>query len=539
MLNQISARKKRLLSIDSLYACRYPLAALFSAIAYLNTMQFGFVWDDQVFILNSPFIQDWDNLFQMFTSDFLKHSWKDLDVNRPVMVVSLILDFWIWKLNPLGYHLTNLILHVANTLSLLYMLDLIFLDRRITLISAVIFAVHPVHVEAVSAINFREDLLVTLFFVLSLICFIKSLRSEANKWISILSIIFYLFALLSKESALTLPIIAFLYLRVGMWNSRRYWIFTGYLLATGIYLLFFLYVRQFSDIVVAAWPLATRLFGVLVIVKHYIWLHLFPTGLNPDYVPYTFFTRTLQNVLTAVAILTFMVWTSYRLIIRPHPKHFFISWFFITLIPVMNIVPILNPVAERYLYLPSVGLIVAVVVSGVSLLDKKGRFASKALIIVALLLMVLTIKESAIWKDEISLWSHTIKKSPKSTRAYHRLGDAYRDKKEWDLALYYWEEAIRLKSNQSSEAHSNIGNIYRMKGQDALAIKEYENAITINPDNVEAHYSLAATLEELGQIEEALEHYNLFINKAPESYKQEVEETKRHIKVLESQRKYR
>lgn len=536
MLNQISARKKIFLSIDSLYVYRYPLAAFFSVIAYLNTTQLGFVWDDQVFIVNSPFIQDWKNLFHIFSSDFLKHSWKDLDVNRPVMVASLILDFWIWKFDPMGYHLTNLILHTLNTLSLLYMLELIFLDRRITLISAVIFAVHPVHIEAVSAINFREDLLVTLLFLLSLICFIKGLRPEASKWISFLSIVFYLFALLSKESALTLPIIAFLYLRVWMWNSRRYWIFIGYILATGVYLLFFLYVQQFSDIVVAAWPLATRLFGVLVIVKHYIWLHLFPTGLNPDYVPYTFFTRTLQNVLTAAAILTFMVWTSYRLIIGPHPKHFFLSWFFITLIPVMNIVPILNPVAERYLYLPSVGFIVWVVVLGVSLLGKKGKLVSKALVIVVvLLLMVLTIKGSAVWKDAISLWSHTIKKSPKSTRAYHGLGDAYKDKRQWDQALYYWEEAIKLKSNRSSEAYSNIGNVYRIKGQDALAVKEYENAIKINPDNVEAHYSLAATMEELGQIEGALEHYNLFIKKATESYKQEVEETKRHIKVLEGQ----
>lgn len=535
MLNQISARKKGLLSIDSLYVYRYPLAALFSAIAYLNTMQFGFVWDDQVFILNSPFIQDWKNLFHIFTPDFLRHSWKDLDVNRPVMVVSLILDFWVWRLDPMGYHLTNLLLHTLNTLSLLYMLDLIFLDRRITLISAVIFAVHPVHIEAVSAINFREDLLVTLFFLLSLICFIKGLRPEASKWISFLSIVFYLFALLSKETALTLPIIAFLYLRVWMWNSRRYWIFIGYILATGVYLLFFLYTQQFSSMVVAERPLASRLFGALVIAGHYIWLHLFPIGLNPDYEQNIFFMGTLKNAATAAAVLVFMGWTSYRLIIRPHLKYFFLSWFFITLIPVMNIAPMVNPAAERYLYLPSVGLIVGVVIAGVSLLDKEGKFALKAVGTLTLLLLVLTIKENAIWRDDISLWSYTIKKSPRSVRAYHGLGNAYRDKEEWDMALYYWKETVRLKPNQFSEVYSNIGNVYRMKDQDALAVKEYENAIKINPDNVEAHYSLAATLEELGQIKVALEHYNLFIKKATESYKQEVEETKRHIKVLEGQ----
>lgn len=538
MLNLISARKKGLLSIDSLYAYRYPLAVLFSTIAYLNTMQFGFVWDDQVFIVKSPFIQDWENLFQMFTSDFLRHSWNDLDVNRPVMVVSLILDFWVWKLNPLGYHLTNLILHAANTLSLLYMLELIFLDRRITLISAVIFAVHPVHVEAVSAINFREDLLVTLFFLLSLICFIKGSRSEASKWISFLPIVFYLFALLSKESALTLPIIAFLYLWILKRNNPGYRIFAGYLLVTGVYLLFFLYTQQFSSMVVAERPLASRLFGALVIAGRYIWLHLFPIGLNPDYEQNIFFMGTLKNAATAAAVLVFMGWTSHRLIIRPHLKYFFLSWFFITLIPVMNIAPMVNPAAERYLYLPSVGLIVGVVIAGVSLLDKEGKFALKAVGILTLLLLVLTIKESAIWRDDISLWSYTIKKSPRSVRAYHGLGDAYRDKGEWDLALYYWKETVRLKPNQFSEVHSNMGNIYRMKDQGAIAIKEYKNAIKINPDNVEAHYSLAATLEELRQIEGALGHYNLFINKAPESYKQEVEEAKRHIKALESQRKY-
>lgn len=272
----------------------YLMAFIIAVFAFLNTLSNGFVFDDDLFIVKSPFIQDWRNLFSLFTSDYLRHSWENLDVNRPVMVISLIFDFSVWKLNPLGYHLTNLVLHAANSLALLYLLSLIFSDVRIPFLSTVLFAIHPVHIQAVNAINFREDLLVTFFYLASLSYFIRGVNNY--KWSPLLSALFYLFALLSKEMALTLPIICFLYLRVwGRRNPPR-WMFTGQILVTALYILFYLYVRQFSGVqVFYEESIIERLYGAIVIISRYIWIHLFPIRLLADYDDRLFFLFNFKN----------------------------------------------------------------------------------------------------------------------------------------------------------------------------------------------------------------------------------------------------
>lgn len=143
------------------------LLCLLSTSVYINSLNHDFIWDDGKFTIQSSFIHHWENLFKILTSDYYKLSWREVDVNRPVMVASPIFDYVIWQLNPLGYHLTNILLHAANTVILLFTLRLLLPNTTAVILGAVIFAIHPIHTEAVNAINFREDLLVTFFFFLS------------------------------------------------------------------------------------------------------------------------------------------------------------------------------------------------------------------------------------------------------------------------------------------------------------------------------------------------------------------------------------
>lgn len=180
-----------------------------SLVVYANTLKNGFLLDDDNFIIRSDYIKDWKNSFTIFTPQYRNVPARHVDLNRPVMTWSLIWDYALWGLNPFGYHLTNLLLHSLNVI-LLYFLGLLILQRQsIALLGAIIFAVHPIHTEAVNGINFREDLLVTVFYLLATITFIKGDRSKEPLINKMLSLTFFAAGLLSKETAITLiPIMA-------------------------------------------------------------------------------------------------------------------------------------------------------------------------------------------------------------------------------------------------------------------------------------------------------------------------------------------
>lgn len=480
---------------------------LFSTVAYLNTLLHGFVWDDNDFIVGSPYIQDWKNLLNFITADYLKHSWDNLDVNRPLMVISLILDFAIWKLNPMGYHLTNLMLHVANTVIVLYLLNSIFWDRRIAVFSALLFAVHPIHVQAVNVISFREDLLVTLFYLLSLACVVKSLNYSKDKGYFLLSILFYLLALLSKEMALTLPLVILMYIRLWKRKCPPWPIYAGYLFITVIYLLFFFYVQQFSTMVILERPLLERLYGTLVISGRYLWLHLFPIGLIPDYGQSPFFLATAINIAVAGIVISLASWTLYRLIINPSPAVFPLMWFFITLLPVMNVIQIANSVAERYLYLPSLGPIVAIAMAGVFLLDKKYKYVLTVLITIASLFLFLTVKDNTVWRDSTALWDYEIKLLPDTAdKAYYNRGMGFGIQGRYQLAIKDFSKAIEIHPKYSN-AYNNRGNAYANLGDYRQAIRDFTRAIEVEPRNAEAYYNLGLAYSVLGNVEQANRYY--------------------------------
>lgn len=475
------------------YGYLYLIVSLLAFISFINTLTHGFVFDDEIFILKSPFIQDWRNLFSIFSADYLKHPWDSLDVNRPLMVISLILDFSIWGFNPIGYHLTNLALHVASSIVLLYLLNFIFSDVKIPFIAAILFAIHPIHIQAVNAINFREDLLVTLFYLTSLGCFISGINSNNDRSSLVLSVLFYLLALLSKEMAITLPIICFLYMRVWKRTSSPKWVFMGYIIATAFYFLFYLYAQQFYGVAVSYnESLIERIYGAMVIFGRYIWLHLFPISLIADYDDRLFFTFDFANTLSVIFAATLMFWAFYRLTFKPASIFFWLGWFFITLSPVMNIVPILNPIAERYLYLPSVGFLTTIAIGLGYLLDKKRRVFS-LMVIVALLLLVLTINGNMVWKDEYSLWHDTLKKVPENANAHKQIGLLYLEKNRFEDAKKHFMYALKFAPNNpvfKGSVHGNLGAVYMKSSQYIKAHEEFQAAVKLDPENYEAHTNL-------------------------------------------------
>lgn len=500
---------------------QYLLVALLALSVYLNTIGHGFVFDDNGFIVKNTFIQN-SRIVDIFSYEFLRHSWEDLDVNRPLMVISLMLDFSVWQLNPTGYHFTNLILHAANTVIFLYLLNSIFSSSRIPVLAALLFAVHPIHIQAVNAINFREDLLVTLFYMLSLACFIRGINSNNSMWRFILSLLLYLLALLSKEMALTLPIICFIYLTVWKRKRGQWWVFAGYLFVTAVYLSFFVYIKQSSGgIVITDLTLLQRIYGSLTAFGRYLWLHLFPIGLTADYDPRLFYAFAADNITSAVITLVLFIWSLYRATTKPSPAFFFLALFYITLIPVTNIIPILNPVAERYLYLPSIGLITIVAMGINYLMDKRGRtFVMVVLAVLIIFFSILIIIENRVWKDEYSLWSDTLKKVPTNATAHSKIGAIYAKENNYDKAFAEYQAALKFATDNlffRAAIHNSLGLFYMKNGQDPKAYEEFQTAIKLSPQYYEAFINLGTLYVKELQYDKALAEYQVALSLKPDS----------------------
>lgn len=482
-----------------------------SISVYFSALFHGFVWDDNEFIINNPFTHDWKNLATLFTHSYLKLSWHETDVSRPIMLVSLFADYAIWGLNPFGYHLTNLILHTLNSIILLALLKALFPNSAIPLTGAIIFSVHTIHTEAVNAISFREDLLVALFCLLSLYLFIKGFIANSRKaWA--FSLLSYLFALLSKEMALTFPLIVLLlYLTL---LKRKYfpkWLFAGYLVLTLIYTTWLFYIQQYSDLHIPPenlMPLSKRLYGNISAIGHYLWLHIFPFNLNPLYPPNLFITKPLQDAVITMSAIVLTLWIFFKSTPSPGAAVFSMGWFFITLIPVTNVIPLLHPVAERYLYLPSIGPIILMAL----LLDRLLHTSNKKPIIYCIVALIAafasltTIKRNAVWENSVHLWEDTVIKSPKNPIARNNLGWSYLQDNRLDEALREVQLAIKLKPDYPG-AHNNLGAIYERKGMQDSALIAYQTAITLKPDYSEAHNNLGVIYEDREMIGEALQEY--------------------------------
>lgn len=502
------------------YYLTYFLVAILAVFVYLNTLDHGFVMDDDCFLVKNAFIQN-RGISDIFSYEYLTHTWEDLDVKRPLMVASLIIDFSAWKLNPIGYHLTNLILHTANTVILLYMLNLIFRSSRVPFLAALIFAVHPIHIQVVNAINFREDLLVTLFFLLSLSFFIKGCDLVEDKLSFLMSLIFYILALLSKEMALTLPIICWMYLRTRKPIRLPRWVFPGYFIITAIFLLFLTFIKQYSaGMVIIQWSLLERFFGALVILGRYIWLNLFPIGLIADYDDMPFFLITTMNIVSASTVTVLVLWVFRGFIDKLDNKTLFMGWFFVTLIPVMNIVPIFNPIAERYLYLPSVGFITVFVMWWNGIIEKKEKAASMAIIAFIILCSVLTISGNRVWRDDYSLWVDTVKKAPGNSNAHYELGIFYARGKRFDKAYTEYIAALAVAPDNlffKATIHNSLGELYMKNYKKAEALEEFQTALKLSPLYYEAHINLGMLFDKDMQYDKALAEYEAALRINPKS----------------------
>ena len=527
-----------------------PLILLLAAITllvYYDSFNNGFVYDDNPFVVENKAIHSLDvkSVIANFTDMKCASSSEDLsrDIWRPFVTTSFAIDYRLWKLDPHFYHAENVAWHIINAV-LVYLVTLLVLESPIAaFIASLVFAIHPVQTEAVTWISGRSNVLFLFFFLLSLIFHIRNRMYKDNPLNYSLSIILFTFSLFCKEMAIVLPLVLILY-DIHFYRKQEFKsyinYYTPYFIIAASYIL-----ARFSVLgVIAQSPgwwggsFFTNMLITLKAVAGYIGLLFLPINLKVEYkadIPKSILDPSLLPaglILLAIAL----IYLAYR---KKKEVSFYMLWFFITLIPVYNIVPFKAVMAERFLYLPLIGFasILGIVISNVNLkpdINKNVRQVSNIVIAVILVAYaILTISRNVEWRDELTFYMQDAVRSPLDAKAHYNLGYAYantaaKNKSSKDLSSSYYMLAIKEfeKTRQlkpvSEIAYAGMANAYNELGLYDPAIKNFKKSIAIKEESdvynnlAVAYYKKAMYTQAIMACKKALylkpEHLNAYIN---------------------------
>ena len=489
-------------------------------LAYQNSFTGPFIFDDLRLIPENPAIR---HLWPVWT--IVGHT------SRPVVHLSLAVNYALGGLSPWGYHLFNLAIHILAALTLYGVV------RRTCLLAkspptwreaaswlavgiAVIWVVHPLQTESVTYIIQRGESLMGLFYLLTLYCVIRSHGSSRRIWWETGGVVSCALAMGCKPVAASAPVMVLLYERAfmaGSWREllqRRWKMYAG-LAATWLLLLLLLAngPGEWKESAGFGYRKITPIQYALTqpaVIVHYLRLTFWPRPLCLDYNwPAAQTAAEVWPGLIAIgALLVVTVWAWRR---RP-ALGFPAAWFFIILAPTSSFIPIADLAFEHRMYLP----LAAVVVLGVmGVYDLVGRRTVAVVAVLAVGLGVLTVQRNQDYRSEIAIWGDTVAKRPENPRAQYNLGCMLRQEGRMQEAMEHWEEALRLKPDYA-DAHYNLGFALSKAGRFEEAIGHYEQTLRLTPDAGDAHCNLGDALVQLGKVQEAIGHYEQALQIKPD-----------------------
>ena len=494
----------------------FSCSVIVSFILYANTLGHNFILDDFDLIVNNSYIKNLIFLPRLFFVNAYHFSSSPLsNYYRPLQLVSYALDYHFWKLNPAYYHLINILLHAVNSFLASLLILKLFSSFRLALIAGLLFCLHPMAVSVVGYISGRADLLVTLFMLLSLLKFYDYLKEE-KLGAFIQSFVFFGLALLCRENALLLPFFAMLL--ASACERKRQKIFLP-LFGFFILLIFYVYGRVllFNKAAFLGLPLKSfssplELVNLANILRHYIELFIFPWPLYPMRTVPFIENLTLGNVLTTFCFFglfgLFFVWAFLK---KERMIAFGMLWFligFLPLIRMMYLFPRFGAVAaENWMYFPSLGVFIVLA----RFLFKKNKGKSALCVCIFCYFAVFTVLNNRPWKDNLTIYQHTLKFSPNNTNIRLNLADVYFKNGSNNLALRELNTILKTEG-KAWDVYLDLGNVYLVKGELERALFFYDKAIQFNPRCSQAYYNKGLIMAQRADDEQA----RLFFLKALE-----------------------
>ncbi len=510
ILNNAEKKKPVLLSVILIIALGFAV--------YANSLNNEFFWDDEALVTGNKYIKSWSYLPQIFTNTLGAGTDEGWNSYRPLQSLTYMIDYSLWKLDPRGYHITNIFLHISAALGIYWLINIIFGKNLLALLTGIFFVIHPVHIEAVTYISGRSDSLALLFTLLSFILYLKSPPSKRVGSKYALLLLSYSLALLSRESSLILPVLILVY-HYSFKTQLKGKEFFSVVSIASIYILIRLTVlKVLLATAPSAFPttLLQRLPSFFASVASYIRLLFFPFDLHMEY-GMVLFSWNDPKTITGIALFFILLICAFKKRERSPLISFSILWFFVSLLPVSNLFPINAYMAEHWLYLPSIGffLIAAEIVH--SLYTAK-NLKIPAIIIIASLsgfYSFLTVRQNAYWSDPISFYERTLKFAPYSSRVHSNLGNEFNSVGQREKAIAAYKKAIEINPRYA-KAHFNLGNVYINMGKRAEAIASYQRAVEIKSDYPTALYNLGNAYKAMNKNKGAIAAYRKVVEINPD-----------------------
>ncbi len=497
------------------------LGLLIAAVAFLvyaNSLQNGLVWDDTVVIVGNSALRG--EVLPLF-SDI--DSGRDVELTpyyRPLTLFTLLIEGRLHGFNPFLMHLFNVLLHAANAFLVYSLARELLNDASAALLAGLLFAVHPVNSEGVDFLSGgRNTMLACLFILMAYLGHRRSVIEESRSC-AFAGAVFFLAGLFSKEIAVSLlPFIVAIEITPLRKDSlqRRSAIIRliPYAACTLLYFTLRSNALSYAGVQVGILPgLGTRLLDNLYIIPRYLLTVIWPVSLSSKYfIPDDLHLLALPLVFGWLCVIGVLGWLLTRG--RSRATLFGLLWLFAFWLPVSGIIPIPSaPLADRYFYVPVIGLWIVIADQAGRLFPagvvSRRRAASVAAIFV-LVLAVLTVRRNLDWKSDIALFSRVVEQYPERAFGHHNLGCAYLDKvKNLDLAEKEFEKALALDP-AFPRLRTQMGYICLLRGDYAGALRHYSEAVKFNPFDAEAHLNSGIALERLGRYAEAAAEFKFFL----------------------------
>ncbi len=457
---------------------------------------------------------------------------------HPLTWLSLMLDVSLFGENSSAMHLVNVAFHLLNAL-LVYRLLLITTGRAYAAgFVAAIFSVHPLHVESVAWVSERKDVLSTFFCLLSILAWHRSRQKRKSAWTAV-SLILFVCSLASKQMYVTLPVLLLL---LDYWPLGRGFEAapqgelspnasplrkptqlvvekTPFVLVALIFSVIALLAQSHGGAVgsVADYPIPLRIANALNTYVAYLRQTLWPSGLSVFY-PYPVQIRWISAIAAAILLIGISVgvWIG-----RKRCPWLLVGWlwYVVALLPVIGLVQIgRQSMADRYMYFPMIGVLIAVTWSVMSLIGHDRRWHAGLFSAACLLLLAMTLSARAqvsVWRDSETLFTHAARVAP-SSLAFTKLGFEKSQTGKFAEASTLLHRALRLDPDYAA-AHEGLGNISLAKGNLSDAIDHFSTTIRLSPDHAEAHYNLGIALSQNGQVPLAITHYKYALKVDPDN----------------------
>lgn len=515
--------------VEVLQSKRWQIIILIVLILllYSRSLSNQYVWDDKTFA-------NWNLTKNVkYIPWFFRGALPDTHVGdyRPLKGIILTLDHVLWGDNIIGYRLQAIAIHVTAVLLVYLLIYEIFGKKNIAFVTSLLFALHPVQIEAIAFFTSSTDIAGVLFFLISFYFFIRWDKLKQTKYLY-LSLIFWIGAIGGYEMTLVLPLLIILYkatLSPTKTLSLRsiVQIELPYLAVTVLYLLVRIGLLGLSgnDSYLGN-SLYLTIIAIIKAVGKYIELLIFPLNLSVnhqlsplvfsqkdvDYFPEAVLSQTWWQPQVILALVAVIFLVSYALISyrKRYYYTFCIGWFFVSILPVINIIPLSGLMAERYLYIASIGycLVLAFTLDKLIRSTKSTRIKYQiyfVFIVIAILYSFRSWARIGDWQNSVTLWSKELEIAPQSILAHHNLGVGYMERGEFEKSLPYFEYAAVNNYAKIPKIYQSLGIAYQRTKRFDDAEREFQQALSLDAENNSLLIDLGRVYADQARFNEAIE----------------------------------